>query len=151
MSNQLYYSSQSLAKVVALSAMCHDFAEQLDFSYYQDFSASFGGISIDLKWEKKGDVKSLNFVISGEHSGASRPMFSYNLFDYNSEEDSFLYNKESFIEGLFESSKGYVTSDVNSSDFRTQVAENQRKFSMAMLINNYIFNAGKIMAKKIHN
>jgi hypothetical protein len=151
MSNKLHHSSQALAKVVALSAMCHDFAEQLEFSYYQEFSASFDGISVDFKWEKKGDVKTLHFIVSGARSGIFRTLFSYNLFDYNSEEDSILYNNESLIEGLFETSKGYVTSDADSPEFSLQVKENQRKYDMSVLINDYILSAGKIMAEKIHS
>lgn len=151
MSNQLHYSSQALAKVVALSAMCHDFAEQLDFSYYQEFSSSIDGISVDLKWEKKGDVKTLYFIISGARSGAFRTLFSHSLFDYNSEDKSIVYNDESLVEGLFETSKGAVTSNTDSPEFSLDVAENQRKYDMAVLIDDYISRSGKIMGEKIHN
>lgn len=151
MSNQLHYSSQALAKVVALSAMCHDFAEQLNFSYYQEFSASIDGISVDLKWEKKGDMKTLYFIISGARSGAFRTLFSHSLFDYNSEDKSIVYNDESLVEGLFETSKGAVTSNTDSPEFNLDVAENQRKCDMVVLIDDYISRSGKIMGEKIHN
>lgn len=150
MSNHLYGSSQALAKVVALSAMCHDFTEQLDFSYFQEFSASFSGISVDFKWEKKGDVKSLYFVINSERFNIPRSIFTHKLFDYNSEEDSVLYNNESLAESLFEASKGHVTSDADSPEFSLQVADNQRKYNMTVLISDYILSAGKNMAEKIN-
>lgn len=151
MSNHLYGSSQALAKVVALSAMCHDFAEKLDFSYLQEFSASFSGISVDFKWEKEGDIKSLYFIINSERSNIPHAVFTHKIFDYNSAEDSVLYNNESLAVSLFEATKGYVTSDADSPEFSLQVVDNQRKYNMTILVSDYILSAGKNMAEKINN
>lgn len=148
MSNMLYKDSQVLAKVVGLSAMASNFAKQLEFSYLQEFQASFGDISIEFQWDQERDISTLSFVILGHLAKSTRVLFKHKLFDYNKDEDSVSYNTESLQESLFESSKGYVSSDTESSDFKQQVAENSLHYDLAGIIDNYIMEASRQIGEK---
>jgi hypothetical protein len=151
MSNMLYKDSQVLAKVVGLSAMASNFAKQLEFSYRQEFQASFDNVSIEFQWDKEGDISTLSFVILGHLAKSTRILFKHKLFDYNTDEDSVFYNTESLQESLFESSKGYVNSDPESSDFKRQVAENGLRYDLSEIIDNYIMDVSQQMGEKALN
>ena len=149
MSIQLYNGETAIAKVLALSTMSFEYSKQMDFTYLQEIDASIQNIKLSFHWGKKGDVKTFFLAISGSHSQIWRTIFTYRIFDYNTSTETIVENNESLLEELFEASKGSVASDTSSTLFTEQVAENQRKHSMIVLIDEYISLISKQFANKL--